>query len=402
MNAQMRDPTGPKRSRPDWIGHKQEKLSSTEVSSVSVVEKHPTRSDPSVVHRRIPTALSQIDARIFSGSTASPVEPISPSLAPSFNISSEESRATKEIILPNGEEPDAVLLRRYMQWHRCSDDDLSFIKVISDSLSSLFKARIELLGSQADGSASLKDSLSNFTFGIIDSINKERVQIFEDLKAAGYSRGWTAKLSPNTANVILIYPLSRRDTTVYLVADSKLSALWYERTNFAQLYSCDIEPRICVAICLIREWLLPRIPEKNSLLAVDYLIFSLLWRCLTEKRVIPTLLESMRKDDGIFDSDKRIWLNIPASRIAVDELRASWRLEGIAVAPRASLIKIIGYFIDFSRNALNPENDMLDQVSRCPLNGLEILDEGLTCSPGRTKLLYSIWRGVCSPFTLLS
>lgn len=402
MNAQMRESSGPKRSRPDWIGNKQEKLSSTEVPNVSVVEKHPIRSDPSVVHRRIPTALSQIDVRIFSGSTASTIEPISPSLAPSFNIPSEESRTTKEMMLPDGEEPDAVLLRRYMQWHRCSDDDLTFIKVISDSLSSVCKARIQLLGSQADGSASKKDSLSNVTFGIIDSITKERVEIFEDLKAAGYSRGWTAKLSPKTANIILIYPLSRRDTTVYLVADSKLSAVWYDRTNFVQLYACDIEPRLCVAICLIREWLLPRIPEKNSLHAVDYLIFSLLWRCLTEKRVIPTLLESMRKDDGIFDSDKRIWLNIPASRNAVDELRSSWRLQGIAVAPRASLIKIIGYFIDFSRNALNPENNTLDQVCRCPLNGLEILDEGLTCSPGRVRLLYSIWRGVCSPFTLVS
>jgi len=304
----------------------------------------------------------------------------------------KQPRPSNGSILPDGDDKEAVLVRRYMRIHRCANNEQFFVSEIADALSSVLRARIEIIGCHGDGSASLKDSLTLVTLGLVEDIGKERSEVLQDIKAAGPSRGWKARSSPSATKLIEISPLDRRGTTVFLIVDYNLSLMWSERTQFVKLYAGSIEPRIRVTMSLVRELLLPELPDSVSRHALDYYIFTLIWRSLVVKRLIPNLLYSDNAADGVAVHDAEIWSHIPSSRQDLDELRSRWRVEGIGVAAwRASVRDMMSHFLEFTRIWLNPEQ----VLSECPLTGVEIFDEGVSCTPGRCMLLHAFWRAVC-------
>lgn len=393
MRQIAREVNGPKRSRPEWIGREMDIPIKFEGATVDVGNESSANGSFTICKRGPAPSPMQLELDLISDPAINPSKTITHPVE-SVSAPVESVRASIERSVPSGNDAEAVLVRSYIERHMCSDKDLSFAAGIADSVRSVCKAEIAVIGCIGDGSASLKDSLKCHCFGILEGKRQERALFLDDLKAAGPSRGWTAKSSPDTANVIVLSPLGRRGTVVNLIVDSSLSQIWLERTDFSKLYVSLIEPRMCVSLCLLREWVIPQIPLNACRHALDYLLFSLLWRCLIENRVIPDLIGSSE----YHEFDKRIWSGIAGTKEEVNELRYRWRIEGVGVARRASVKETIGKFIDFSRDALDPEQD--NKANICPLNGLEIFDEGYACSPGRDKVMFSLWRAVCTPFTI--
>ena len=340
----LRNPSGlaptsnfPRRSRPDWL--------SEDIPKASGLPTVVIRQEPINRNVDIPRFLPPVSFNpIRQGPMNVPSSRQVPMSVPLIR-QPVESLLLSEARLPRSPKPfePTTLEAEFLVRHRLSSSDLIRLTDLVGHVKSIFPIdQIQLVGPFADGTAS-RHNTKCITFActceLVWRVFPSEFSIIEE-----------------SHNMILV----RFYTEVIRIIKNPVLI---KRALFVKMYTHIVEPRVGIAVVLIMDRLHEKFWTKIFWDHLDYIIFVIVFKTLSSRRVIPDLV-SEKLNDGRMESDRAIWSsNLEDSK----KIRMKWRKTGMCVSARMSVAEIMAAFLDQVRS------EMFLSV-KCPINGQIVLE----------------------------
>ncbi len=349
--------TVPRRSRPAWM----ESGLSAEIAAPPIsVQPNPTVKE--VMQPPVVTRTAPLDRAVSS--------------------SSELCR------VPMVNDIESHLVAVYVLSHLVRRPQLDAQQFLLDTLCGMVCLKFLLVGAHAAGTSSRQNSSSFLTF--VAPSGAKKSALIESLRVSGAPRGWKVAASSNrTQHALLVTVPSTPNITLRVVLDTLIGGHLVRRTTMQKCYTQVVEPKIAIAMCLIREILHQKLPTNPFLPYMDDIIFQILITALIEKRVIPSIMPLPANADASLSRDNKIWSRNDI--ISVDELRKSWHATGYNVAGSCTVSGMIRMFWNKCL-----ESEDLAWANVCLLTNELILDEGSSVPFGAVIFLRQLHAAVCS------